>query len=498
MQKSGRLSTKRVVMTSGGKLREMDPMEPKRGITGERGGWPFRTSLASTSQFKSQYGKLTKDHSTGIFSDSIKFEPPSSFDGRKVWAKNMRPVRNQGWCGACWAFASAFVLQTRLSISTAGKYNLDLSPGAMVLCNMGSEHEFVLAKAQVDKGEPYDFNLPSESVDVRRKEVEAVSAVGCGGETLLGAWQYIYRFGIPEESCVTYEDNVDDEVDLGHFYDGQKLKTCADLFGDKYDVCPANNDHRQSNLAVGYYHVPGAPATQTNMESGTEADIRREIYHWGPVTTGFSVHADFMAWDGQGIYRWDGKSEDQGGHAVVIVGWGAEGGIMYWIIRNSWGEYWGDGGHFRMVRGVNDCGIEENVIVGLPNMYGYRLYLEWPLLHRTEDLMLRTLWGVRSSGYKTTTIEDMVIGKIPGDRKDIYNQQYDPMWWPDVSTMLAGDPRTIRFRLADSTRLLKHPSRFLNSHGEFVAGLAAGGVLFCLAGIGILVVHMHKNKKKIL
>jgi hypothetical protein len=187
-----------------------------------------------------------------------------------------------------------------------------------------------------------------------------------------------------------------------------------------------------------------------------------------------------MAWDGQGIYKWDGKSEEQGGHAVAIIGWGTENGTPYWIIRNSWGKYWGDGGYFRMIRGSNDCGIEENVIVGLPNLHGFRLYLEWPLLYRTEDLMLRQLWGVRSSGYKMTVFEDMVTGKISENNPQLYNQQYDPKWWPDVSIMLAGDVKTIKFRIAEATRPLKHPLEFLNTHRDFVLGVTAGGAISVL------------------
>ena len=90
------------------------------------------------------------------------------------------------------------------------------------------------------------------------------------------------------------------------------------------------------------------------------ATIKNAVMKYGPVATNMAFYADLDSYK-SGVYSYDGKAEEQGGHWVCIVGWKddpeiANGG--YWICRNSWGEKWGDKGYFLSaygdVTGIDD------------------------------------------------------------------------------------------------------------------------------------------------
>ena len=41
-------------------------------------------------------------------------------------------------------------------------------------------------------------------------------------------------------------------------------------------------------------------------------------------------------------------------------------GTKYWMIRNSWGTYWGENGFMRLIRGVNNLGVESDCAWATP------------------------------------------------------------------------------------------------------------------------------------
>lgn len=92
--------------------------------------------------------------------------------------------------------------------------------------------------------------------------------------------------------------------------------------------------------------------------------------NYGPMETGFTVYSDFMSYRG-GIYKHT-TGYMQGGHAVKMIGWGTENGTKYWLIANSWGTSWGEGGLFRIAEG--ECGVDQSVWACTPDLTSNEMF----------------------------------------------------------------------------------------------------------------------------
>ena len=73
--------------------------------------------------------------------------------------------------------------------------------------------------------------------------------------------------------------------------------------------------------------------------------------------------------------------EEATDHAVLVVGYGNENGVDYWIIKNSWGKTWSDEGFGKIRRGTRECGIGFHCYAATPgNVYIDRVRLNYQTL----------------------------------------------------------------------------------------------------------------------
>ncbi|KMT04501.1 hypothetical protein BVRB_8g181670 [Beta vulgaris subsp. vulgaris] len=75
-----------------------------------------------------------------------------------------------------------------------------------------------------------------------------------------------------------------------------------------------------------------------------------------PISIGIDANGfEFLNYNG-GVFN--GECGQQINHAVTIVGYDTDtDGNNYWLLKNSWGETWGENGYMKIIRDQNQCGI---------------------------------------------------------------------------------------------------------------------------------------------
>ena len=205
---------------------------------------------------------------------------PAEVDWRKEGV--ITSVRDQGMCGSCWAFAAASTMASYAKIGDMSHPLVELSPQHLVSCTPNT--------------------------------LRCGGTGGCMGSVAPLAYTYASLFGVVEEEDYPY--------------------TSGDPWGDGDDqVC--NFDARTTDSSV----------TVMGWETLPHNDMLALMDHLankGPVATSVAA-SDWGLYFGGVFDGCDFDSDIVVNHAVLLVGYGTDPNEGdFWLIKNSWGELWGD------------------------------------------------------------------------------------------------------------------------------------------------------------
>jgi hypothetical protein len=338
---------------------------------------------------------------------------PDVFNPFDKWGNFLSNVKNQGKCGACWAYSTVGSFNDRLCIMTLGQFFDTLSPEQMIVCQGAIPH-----------------NNSNDPTIIKEINDEAHSQGACNGNSLYSAMDFIYCFGVTTTRCINEGEFQKYNIKKPEEMTQSDIPNCQYLLGNDYDTC------LNKNVASRFYRSIAGYAVDSNVQS-----IKEEIYKWGPVSTGIQVFDNFVnEYDGIGIYMGPKNKNDTsiGGHAVKIMGWGKENDIEFWWLENSWGVEWGLSGYFKMKINIPECQLEQNVVAMIPDLYGFKLeYLLYNIEIDPANELVRSWFDIdQRTGYKETAIKLIDQGKLKGNLNNFickYTPDFQKMWVGELS-----------------------------------------------------------------
>lgn len=170
---------------------------------------------------------------------------------------------------------------------------------------------------------------------------------GCNGGDPYAAIEYIFEKGVPHSSCQQYaaRNNVENTNLLVDTYTCEDTYICRDCTPPIPTVAGEGlpeNCYTPKKFTL-YYVDSFGNAT-------TEAEMKGQLTAFGPLGCGIQATDELENKYTGGIWKQLLPAEPVINHEVAVVGWGIDDSTKeeYWIVRNSWGTYWGDYGFFKL------------------------------------------------------------------------------------------------------------------------------------------------------
>lgn len=244
------------------------------------------------------------------------------------------------YCGSCWAHGSISALADRIKIAR------------------GSNED--------DNGGGDDINLSIQYVLNCGTEV----AGSCYGGYHTSTYEFIQEMGyIPYDTCMPYlacskdsKEGFCKQLDTT-CHKNNICRTCDTFAGMGGSCVEIDYFPNATVVEYGLFDMNNQPTMDDHIHA-----VKSEIYARGPVAA--TINAEPIVNYRGGIFTSDEYSK-QTNHIVSIVGWGndEETDTKYWIIRNSWGQYWGELGYMKLKLGSNLLGIEGEIAWATPGSY---------------------------------------------------------------------------------------------------------------------------------
>jgi len=258
--------------------------------------------LLSVQKFIHTDPKHMVQHVINPTQNKTKEEIPKNHFWNNVNGKNyLTIVKNHHipqYCGGCYAFGSTSTFSDRVKIMrNAASPDIVVSAQVILSCSGNS---------------------------------------GCHGGGASRVFEYMHLWGVTDETCSVYQAKA-----------WENGAPCTERL--KCSVCDAK----------GNCEVPESYPIYKAKEHGYiygEQKMINEIYHRGPIAC--MIDSSYVEEYTTGLVNVTGKRWNFD-HIISVVGFGTyENGTEYWLVRNSWGSFWGEDGFFRVVRGKNSIGIE--------------------------------------------------------------------------------------------------------------------------------------------
>ncbi|XP_034676104.1 cysteine proteinase 15A-like [Vitis riparia] len=206
-------------------------------------------------------------------------------------------VKDQGECGSCWSFSTTGALEGAHFLATGNLVSL-------------SEQQLVDCDHECD---PEEYGACDR---------------GCNGGLMNTAFEYILKAG----GVVRGEDYPYTGTDGHCKFDKTKIAASVSNFS----IVSIDEDQIAANLVKN-----------------------------GPLAVG--INAIFMQSYAGGV-SCPFICSTSLNHGVLLVGYGSAGYSPirfkekpYWLLKNSWGQNWGEHGYYKLCRGHNICGVDSMV-----------------------------------------------------------------------------------------------------------------------------------------